>query len=368
MKNLRPTLRARRTLPPEAALFHGEVIRKKPQALRQHICGRPHCATSQRIKSSSFAHTSFFASEFKSIPPNNVDLQAILCYKVAKSNPFAIPRWKPPLGEQMMEENLILAFGLTALAGLSTGIGSALAFFTKRTNKAFLSLALGFSAGVMIYVSFVEIFTKAQYALAEVHGKIVGAWMTVGAFFAGVLFIAVIDRLIPSHENPHEARTIEEIQKPAPPEARLMRMGLLTALAIGIHNFPEGLATFFATLTDPGIGIAIAVAVAIHNIPEGIAISVPVYFATGSKKKAFWFSFLSGVSEPAVALAGYAILRPFFTNSIFGLLFASVAGIMVFISLDELLPTAREYGTGHLAIYGFIAGMAVMAISLLLFI
>ena len=146
-----------------------------------------------------------------------------------------------------------------------------------------------------------------------------------------------------------------------------MRMGLFTALAIGIHNFPEGLATFFGALSDPGLGIAITVAIAIHNIPEGISVSVPVYFATGSKKKAFWLSFLSGVSEPVGALVGYTILKPFFTKDVFGLLFAAVAGIMVFISLDELLPTAREYGTGHLAIYGLIAGMAVMAVSLLLF-
>jgi ZIP family zinc transporter len=198
----------------------------------------------------------------------------------------------------MVQENLLLAFSLTAIAGLCTGIGSAFAFFAKRTNKTFLSVSLGFSAGVMIYVSFVEIFTKSQIVLAEVHGQIVGAWLTATAFFAGVFFIAVIDRLLPSYENPHEAHAIEEMRKPAPAESRLMRMGLFTALAIGIHNFPEGLATFFGALSDPGLGIAITVAIAIHNIPEGISVSVPVYFATGSKKKAFWFSFLSGVSEP----------------------------------------------------------------------
>lgn len=146
-----------------------------------------------------------------------------------------------------------------------------------------------------------------------------------------------------------------------------MRMGVLTALAIGIHNFPEGMATFVAALADPAIGVAITVAIAVHNIPEGISISIPVYFATGSKKKAFWLSFLSGASEPVGALIGYAILRPFFSETVFGILFASVAGIMVFVSLDELLPAAREYGEGHMAIYGLIGGMAVMALSLLLF-
>ena len=266
-----------------------------------------------------------------------------------------------------MNENVLFAFTLTAVAGLFTGIGSALAFFTERTNKAFLSVALGFSAGVMIYVSLIEIFVKAQDALVEVHGKVVGSWVTVGAFFGGILLIALIDRLIPAYENPHEAHSIEEMQSPLAQEIRLMRMGVLTAVAIGIHNFPEGLATFFSALSEPALGIAIAAAIAIHNIPEGISVSVPVYFATGSRKKAFWLSFLSGVSEPAGALIGFTILRSFFSRTLSGLLFAAVAGVMVFISLDELLPTAKEYGKGHMAIYGLIGGMAVMALSLLLF-
>ncbi len=266
-----------------------------------------------------------------------------------------------------MNENVLLAFTLTALAGLSTGIGSALAFFSRRTNKTFLSTSLGFSAGVMIYVSLIEIFTKAEAALVEVHGDFVGAWITVGAFFGGIVLIALIDRILPSYENPHEAHAIEEMGQSVVEETRLMRMGVFTALAIGIHNFPEGLATFFGALSDPAVGIAITVAIAIHNIPEGISVSVPVYFATGSKKKAFWLSFLSGVSEPVGALIGYTILKPLFSVTVFGVLFAAVAGIMVFVSLDELLPAAKEYGKGHLAIYGLIGGMAVMAVSLLLF-
>lgn len=266
-----------------------------------------------------------------------------------------------------MNENVVLAFTLTALAGLSTGIGSALAFFSRRTNRAFLSASLGFSAGVMIYVSLIEIFAKARDVLTQVHGDIVGTWVTVGAFFGGMLIIGFIDLMVPSHENPHEARSIEEMQEPVAQGERLLRMGILTAMAIGIHNFPEGLATFFAALSDPSIGLAITIAIAVHNIPEGISVAIPIYFATGSRKKAFWLSFLSGVSEPMGALIGYTILKPFFSQTVFGLLFGAVAGIMVFISLDELLPTAKEYGKGHIAIYGVIAGMAVMALSLLLF-
>lgn len=260
------------------------------------------------------------------------------------------------------------AFGLTVFAGLSTGIGSAIAFFAKKTNTRFLAVSLGFSAGVMIYVSLVEIFFKAKNQLVNEFGFRWGYWAAVGSFFAGILFIALIDRLVPKAKNPHEMRRVEDFGKRSKSEADLKRVGLFTALVIAIHNFPEGLATFTAALTDPGLGIAIAVAIAIHNIPEGIAVSVPIFYGTNSRKKAFWYSFLSGVSEPAGALIGYLILMPFLSPALFGVLFGIAAGIMVFISLDELLPAAREYGEHHLSIYGLIAGMALMAVSLLLFI
>jgi ZIP family zinc transporter len=262
-------------------------------------------------------------------------------------------------------ENVLLAFSLTLLAGLSTGIGSAVAFFSRRTNKWLLSVAMGFSAGVMIYVSFVEILSESGAVLSSVYGEPAGAWIATLSFFGGVLLIAAIDRLVPSYENPHEPRPIEEMQEPAV-DARLSRIGVLAAMAIAIHNFPEGIAAFTAVLADPAIGVTIAVAIAIHNIPEGIAISVPIYFATGNRKKAFWWSFLSGLAEPLGALLAFLLLRPFFTETVFGVLLGSVAGIMVFISLDELFPAAREYGKGHAAIYGLITGMAVMALSLLL--
>lgn len=263
---------------------------------------------------------------------------------------------------------VLFAFSLTLFAGLATGVGSALSLLTSRTNTRFLSVALGFSAGVMIYVSFVEIFVKAKDALTSVLGVKLGAWATVGGFFFGILIIALIDKLIPSAENPHEVHTVEEMDgKSESHQNNLMRMGMFTALAIGIHNFPEGLATFTAAISDPSLGIPIAVAIAIHNIPEGIAVAVPIFYATGSKMKAFKLSFLSGLSEPIGALVGYVLLYRFFNDAVFGFIFAAVAGIMVYISLDELLPSAREYGEHHLSIYGMIAGMAVMALSLLLF-
>jgi len=270
------------------------------------------------------------------------------------------------MGEFSWSE-ILFAFGLTMFAGLSTGIGSMLAFFTKRTNTRFLSLALGFSAGVMIYVSFVEIFPKARAELVAEYGPSGGFWLTTAAFFGGILIIAIIDKLIPSFENPHEIKKVEDIDEKKAGQQKLMRMGLFTALAIAIHNFPEGLATFIAALDDPGLGIAIAVAIAIHNIPEGIAVSVPIYYASGNKKKAFWYSFSSGLAEPVGAAIGFLILMPFLSPLIFGMIFAGVAGVMVFISIDELLPAAQEFGEHHLSIYGLIAGMMVMAASLLLF-
>ncbi|MCP4691738.1 MAG: zinc transporter ZupT [Desulfobacterales bacterium] len=267
-------------------------------------------------------------------------------------------------------ESILFAFGLTLFAGLSTGIGGALAYFTRRTNTKFLSAALGFSAGVMIYVSFVEIFVKAKTSLAGIMGETKAAWAATAGFFAGMLLIGVIDKYVPSFENPHEAHDIKEmyeIPEDAVKDPKLLRMGLFTALAIGIHNFPEGLATFMAALADPSLGVSIAIAIAIHNIPEGIAVSVPVYYATGDRKKAFRLSFLSGLAEPVGALIGFLLLMSFFNEMMFGVIFAMVAGIMVFISLDELLPTAHKYGEYHLVIYGVAGGMLVMALSLLLF-
>ena len=276
--------------------------------------------------------------------------------------------------------NIMFAFMLTLFAGLSTGVGSLIAFFAKKTNKKFLSISLGFSAGVMIYVSMIEIFVKAQDALSSELGEKLGTVWTVVAFFGGMFLIALIDKVIPSGENPHEPRNViadcegcgdceicVKEQKAKREKEQLMRTGVFTALAIAIHNFPEGMATFVSAFQDPSIAIPIVAAIAIHNIPEGIAVSVPIYQATGSKRRAFIYSFLSGFAEPVGALIGWLVLIPIMSDMVYGIIFAGVAGIMVFISIDELLPAAREYGEHHLSVYGMIAGMMVMAASLLLF-
>ncbi len=300
-----------------------------------------------------------------------------------------------------MKGTLEMAFLLTILAGLSTGIGSLIAFLIKDQRQTnYLTFAMSFAAGVMLFVSFVEILPHAVEQLEAIYSKEAAATHThehsgVGAhehthdhddaghfghilaticFFAGMLLVALIDKLIPKVENPHELISKADmetgVQSPAN-KARLMRIGLLSAIALGLHNFPEGIATFTAALNDVNMGITIAIAIALHNIPEGIAVSMPIYFATGSRAKAFGYSFLSGLVEPLGAFAAYFLASMMGFNLadssvVMAAMLAGVAGIMVFISLDQLLPAAEEYGHHHLSTYGVVSGMAVMAASLLL--
>ena len=263
-----------------------------------------------------------------------------------------------------MDTSALFGLLLTSLAGLATGIGSAVALFARRGARSFLAASLGFSAGVMVYVSFVELLPTATLALGEAQGAHLGPWIATAAFFGGLVVTSLIDFLVPSWENPHEAAVVGE--GPTAGRSDLHRMGLLTALVIGIHNFPEGFATMFAAQSDPTLGVTIAVAIAIHNIPEGISVAVPIFYATGNRKRAFWLSFLSGVTEPIGAVIGYLVLRPFLTPTVLNVTLAAIAGVMVFISLDQLVPNAKKYDEGHQAVYGLIAGMAVMALSLLL--
>ena len=271
----------------------------------------------------------------------------------------------------MYSTSTILAgLGLTLIAGLATGAGSCIAFFFKKTNTKFLSFALGFSGGVMVYISLVELLADAHKHLAETFGHSAGSLSATGCFFAGMAVAMLIDRLVPSHENPHEVRTVEEMDLPKHKD-KLMRSGLLFAFAIAIHNFPEGMAVFMASLVNPATGLSIALAIAIHNIPEGIAVAIPIYYATKSKGKALLYATLSGLSEVVGALLCLAVTAIFGIEltdggAAFPLILAAVAGIMIYISLDELLPTAEKYGKHHIAIAGVVGGMAIMGISLLI--
>ena len=269
-----------------------------------------------------------------------------------------------------MEINLLFAIGLTTLAGLSTGIGSSIAYFIRTPRYSYLAAMLGFSAGVMIYISFIELLGTAIEDVGFATANI--------AFFVGVLFIAVIDMLVPhEYEEEHTTGISSGTGQAGQPEnsslttdmrqSPLMRSGIFLALGIAIHNFPEGLVTFSSAATgDVALGITVAVAVAIHNIPEGIAVAVPIFYATGNRGKAFTYSFLSGIAEPVGALISYAILFPFLTPMLLSSSLAFVAGIMVYISLDEILPLAHRYGKEHLVLIGLGTGMLVMAISLFL--
>ncbi len=255
--------------------------------------------------------------------------------------------------------NGAIAFSLSVAAGLATAIGGLVALFFKRGNKVFLSVCLAFSAGVMLYVSFAELFSLGREYLDSGFGEYAGEWIAAGAFFGGGIIIFAINRLVPSEE-----KTIKSAYNGD--DKKMMRTGLVVAAAIAVHNFPEGLASFVSALAEPSVAAPTLVAIAIHNIPEGIAVAVPVYEATGSKAKAFLWSLFSGLAEPIGALVGWVALAPVMNDVVFGAVFAATAGIMTVISLDELLPTAYS-GDGKYVTVALAVGMAVMAASLCLF-
>lgn len=260
--------------------------------------------------------------------------------------------------------NLWIAFSLTLAAGLATAIGSLMVLFSRRPNPRLLAFGLAFAGGAMVYVSLSEILNKSIASFTLAHGDRLGfTWGTL-SFLAGVLLIVAVDHLIP---NPHETLDTRDPALRADNRNHIRRVGLLSALAITAHNFPEGLATFFATLESPSVGAPLAFAIAIHNIAEGIAIAVPVYFATGRKSWAFAASLLSGLAEPVGAGIGYFALADMLSHNTFGVVFGLIAGIMVFLALDELLPAAKRYAQGHETVYGLVTGMATLAISLVLF-
>ncbi len=294
----------------------------------------------------------------------------------------------------MFEGNFIMAFLLTLFAGMATGIGGAIILFVKRFSPRFLCATLGFSAGVMILISLVELFQEAREALSLEFGEQMGLLYTLLSFFGGMAIIALIDNLVPKESNPHEVNSMtiqvhdEAVggqkavisfadEDPLPDKSspvqdrknggKLLRLGILSALVIAVHNFPEGLATFISAMDNVELGASIAFAIALHNIPEGIAVAIPIYYATQRKGRAVGYATLSGIAEPLGGVLGYLVLRSVLTPSLLACVLALVAGIMVYISLDELLPTAESYGQHHIAIIGVISGMVFMSFGLLLF-
>ncbi len=266
-----------------------------------------------------------------------------------------------------MEQTIIIAFAVTVLAGLATLIGWLAVIRGTTANPRLLSFGLAFAAGAMVYVSLVEIFVKSQESFMS------ALWfsgsdeqspyaMATLMLFAGVAVVIMLDRLVP---NPHGK--LEQPGRSQGPDPFLARAGLIAAAAITAHNIPEGLATFYSTLDDPTVGSSLAIAIAIHNIPEGVTIALPIFYATGSKTKAFIWTLVSALAEPIGALLGYFILGGNPDAMTYGVLFGMIAGVMVFLSLDELLPMAKRYAKGHETVYGMVFGMALLASSLVLF-
>ncbi len=261
-----------------------------------------------------------------------------------------------------MEHNVLIAFGACALAALTTVLGTLVLFRVKEPNPRLLSFGLAFAGGAMVYISLVEILVKSQTAFGFEYADKTAYGFSTAAFFCGIMLIVALDRFLP---NPHSGLDTHEFDHDS--KKHIGRVGLMAAMAITAHNFPEGMATFFATLDDPAIGAPLAMAIAIHNIPEGVSIAIPVYYATGSKWKAIGACTLSALAEPVGAALGYIVLQPYLSQSVYGWVFGIIAGIMVFLALDELLPAAKRYAKGHETVYGMIAGMGALALSLVLF-
>lgn len=259
---------------------------------------------------------------------------------------------------------------ITLFAGMSTGLGGLVVFFTNKDKHSgrFLSTSMGFSAGVMIYISLVEMMQLAREQLGASYGPTKGGLLALFWFAVGLGMAFLIDQLVPEAENPHHVRSSQDLEDAehasAEEREKFGRAGTIFALAIAIHNFPEGLATLAGGLVDFKVGLGIAIAVALHNIPEGMAVAVPILYASGSRKKAFMYAFLSGLAEPAGALIGLLFLHRILTPELLHSLFALVAGIMIYISFDELLPMAEKYGEHHIALAGLLAGMLFIGAGL----
>jgi len=271
----------------------------------------------------------------------------------------------------MISSEVFAAFVITLLAGISTCIGGILVILQRALGNIYIAVSLAFSAGVMIFVSFNEILAEGRQILLQHYGSNKGHLLAYVLFFAGILLTALIDKVVPLPQNPHEL-TYTNMQCPVEDEEelkrrKLKRMGLFTAMVIMLHNFPEGIATFMTSMKDLKLGIPLALAVALHNIPEGIVVSVPIFCGTGSKWRAFKYAAISGLAEPLGAVVTYLILLPYFNEVIYGAVMSAVAGIMIYISFDELLPAAQEYGEHHIIIWSLIAGMLVMSLLLVVF-
>jgi ZIP family zinc transporter len=270
--------------------------------------------------------------------------------------------------------NVIFALTLTIIAGLATSLGGALILFSKIRDKKFLSICLSFSAGAMLYIAFAEILLEAFESMKHQFGGQSGYLIATLAFFAGVIIMAIIDKFIPHDDHDENSLKLlsskqkKRLEYLSKDDKELKRTGVLSAIAVAMHNLPEGIITFMAVMHDPALGIAIAIAIIIHNIPEGISIAAPIYYSTGSKMKGFFMCAGAGIAEFVGSLIAWLFIYNIFGNieGVFGIPFAFVAGVMVFVAIHKLLPAAQRYGEHHAVMRWLFYGMAVMAISLVL--
>jgi len=245
--------------------------------------------------------------------------------------------------------DILAALALTTLAGLATGIGSLISYLIPEPDMRYLSVSLGFAIGVMIYVGFVDLFCRSIEILGLGYANLF--------FFCGLLFIYLLDHLIP---HVHIDGQVDSKCD------RLYKGSIMTAIGIAIHNLPEGMTVALVSLADIKLGIPVAIAIAIHNIPEGVACSVPIYCATADRRKAFLLSFAAGLTEPLGAIVAILLIYPLLSSWVLAAASALVAGIMVFICFDELIPIANKYGNEHLTNLGIIAGIFTMMVGLTL--
>ncbi len=258
-----------------------------------------------------------------------------------------------------MDSHALTALYISTIAGLSTVFGAFIVFFKNAKSDKMITFSLGFAAGVMISISFTDLLPASQNALVCSNGPRMGVVLTVVFLIAGILAAMAIDQFVP-----HEDYDGEHHEKP---HKNLFRVGMVSMIAIMLHNFPEGIATFMATYKDLALGLSVAVAIMMHNIPEGVSVAMPIYYATGNKFQAIKYTFISGIAEPIGALLAFWILRPFINDLVLGAIFAVLAGIMLYISFEELLPSSRQYGFNRLALFSTFLGICVMPLSHILY-
>lgn len=255
----------------------------------------------------------------------------------------------------MFDSQSLISLLLSLLAGLSTVIGAFIVFFSSSGNKKLITFALAFSAGVMITISFTDLFPSAEATLSKHEGSFYGVMLSLLFMIIGFIIAMLIDHFIPENEK-----------KAVPMKSnstKLYRVGFVSMIAIMLHNFPEGIATFVSGYQSTSLGITVAVAIALHNIPEGISVAMPIYYSTNSKLKAFKYTFISGIAEPIGAFLAFLFLKPFINDIILAVIFAIVAGIMLYISFEELIPESRSYGYNKLYIFALIIGICIIPIS-----